>query len=147
MLASIDGAPNYESGGQEFESLRARHKPLISRKNFGIARSAMQNEKICMAFAWQIRCNSPNTSRAETESAILFQPRKRCATVIFIIIIIIIISGIMTGIISPSMAMVPVLIAGGGMMATMHKNDTMTEAAAAIMPAEASLVVAAAANT
>jgi hypothetical protein len=28
-LKVIDGAPDYESGGQEFESLRARQKPNI----------------------------------------------------------------------------------------------------------------------
>jgi hypothetical protein len=31
----------------------------------------------------QIRCNAANISRAETESAILFQPRERCGGVIF----------------------------------------------------------------
>jgi hypothetical protein len=29
-------AANYESGGQEFESLRARHTFNVFRKNFGI---------------------------------------------------------------------------------------------------------------
>ena len=66
--------PDYESGGREFESLRARHKPRKSQHNLRIAKAAMQNRKICMAM-WQIRCNSGNTSRAETELAILFQPR------------------------------------------------------------------------
>ncbi len=59
--------------------------------------------------------------------------------------IIIVSSSGMTGIISLSTAMVPVLIAGGGMMATMHKNEVMTEAAA-VMRVEASLAVAAVAN-
>lgn len=52
----------------------------------------------------------------------------------------------MTRIISLSMVMVPVLIAGGGMMAAMYKNDMITEAAAAIMSAEAFLAAAPAAK-
>jgi hypothetical protein len=44
---------NYESGGQEFESLGARHKPLNIRSIFYRRSSAMQNEGnphgFCMA--------------------------------------------------------------------------------------------------
>jgi hypothetical protein len=50
--ASAFRAPDYESGGQEFESLRARHKPSKSHHNLCIAKAAMQNRKICMASAW-----------------------------------------------------------------------------------------------
>jgi hypothetical protein len=48
----VGGTPNYESGGQEFESLRARHNTLVFLKNYQRERVAMQNEKICMASAW-----------------------------------------------------------------------------------------------
>jgi hypothetical protein len=46
-------APDYESGGQEFESLRARHNTMELFKDFQRDRAAMQNEKIYMATAWQ----------------------------------------------------------------------------------------------
>jgi hypothetical protein len=47
---AIRGAPDYESGGQEFESLRARH--LIFITNIYYRGFAMQNGKTCMASAW-----------------------------------------------------------------------------------------------
>jgi hypothetical protein len=46
-------APDYESGGQEFESLRARHNKLGLLKIHEHKLVAMQNEKIYMAPAWQ----------------------------------------------------------------------------------------------
>jgi len=52
MLPSIDGAPNYESGGQEFESLRARQNGSIFGHKSVMGHIAMQNEKFCMASAW-----------------------------------------------------------------------------------------------
>ena len=60
----------------------------------------MQNEKIRMASAWQCAnlLQSDEYHRAATESAILFQPRKQCGGVIFIIS-----SGGMTGIIGGGM--------------------------------------------
>ena len=51
--------PNYESGGQEFESLRARHNRYKILDKIEWLKSAMQNEKICMASAWQIRLLRP----------------------------------------------------------------------------------------
>jgi hypothetical protein len=47
------GVPDYESGRREFDSLRARHKFINSRKNFGIAKAAMRNKKVCMVSAWR----------------------------------------------------------------------------------------------
>jgi hypothetical protein len=46
-------ATNYESGGREFESLRARQKPNIHQHNLNTGKDAMQNKIICMASAWQ----------------------------------------------------------------------------------------------
>ena len=45
-------AADYESGGREFESLRARQKPFKYQNNSHAGKGAMQNEIICMAFAW-----------------------------------------------------------------------------------------------
>jgi hypothetical protein len=45
-------ASDYESGGQEFESLRARQKPNKYRNNLHVRNDAMQKEIICMASAW-----------------------------------------------------------------------------------------------
>ena len=37
-VAQLDRAPDYESGGQEFESLRARHFPSRPARRLGTAR-------------------------------------------------------------------------------------------------------------
>ena len=52
-VAQLDRAPDYESGGQEFESLRARQNFNEYRQNLSARKSAMQNREICMASAWQ----------------------------------------------------------------------------------------------
>src|ERR1700730_11245541 len=44
--------PNYESGGREFESLRARQKSNKYLNNLTARKYAMQNKIICMASAW-----------------------------------------------------------------------------------------------
>jgi len=49
---SVSGAADYESGGQEFESLRARQKPNKYQNNLHARKGAMQNKIICMASAW-----------------------------------------------------------------------------------------------
>jgi hypothetical protein len=51
-IASNWRRPNYESGGQEFESLRARQKPNKHQNNLHASKGAMQNKIICMASAW-----------------------------------------------------------------------------------------------
>jgi hypothetical protein len=38
--------------GQEFESLRARHKSNKHQHNLNVGKDAMQNKIICMASAW-----------------------------------------------------------------------------------------------
>jgi hypothetical protein len=58
--------PNYESGGQEFESLRARQILTIHRYKWQAKRCAMQNGLICMASAWHRR-------RFTTDSKIAFR--------------------------------------------------------------------------
>jgi len=44
---------NYESGGREFESLRARQKSNKRQHNLNARKDAMQNKIICTASAWQ----------------------------------------------------------------------------------------------
>ena len=44
---------NYEFGGQEFESLRARQKTNNYGNKSLIDKSAMQNQIFCMASAWR----------------------------------------------------------------------------------------------
>jgi hypothetical protein len=55
ILATVaeNQLPNYESGGQEFESLRARQKFNKHQHNLNAGKGAMQNKIICMASAWQ----------------------------------------------------------------------------------------------
>jgi hypothetical protein len=45
-------SPDYESGGQEFESLRARYKYIRQHNNSRERATAMQNRKIRMVSAW-----------------------------------------------------------------------------------------------
>ena len=45
-------SPTYESGGREFESLRARQKSNKYLNNLTARKYAMQNKIICMASAW-----------------------------------------------------------------------------------------------
>jgi hypothetical protein len=53
-FSNVDNrTPDYESGGQEFESFRARQKYRNNGRNWHIMKSAMQNKIICMASAWQ----------------------------------------------------------------------------------------------
>jgi hypothetical protein len=50
---SWEGTPaDYESGGREFESLRARQKSNKYLNNLTARKYAMQNKIICMASAW-----------------------------------------------------------------------------------------------
>jgi hypothetical protein len=63
--------PNHESGGREFESLRARQKPNKHWSKWTDRKSAMQNQKIHMASAWQ--CANP----------LQFDERHPCAACLF----------------------------------------------------------------
>jgi hypothetical protein len=57
-ISRVMGAADYESGGQEFESLRARQKLNNHRNNLSARKCAMQNRIICMASAWPIRARA-----------------------------------------------------------------------------------------
>ncbi len=51
LLAQLDRAPDYESGGREFESLRARHPPLAARSRDQIPARA------CVIFRFRFGAN------------------------------------------------------------------------------------------
>ena len=66
-------APNYESGGQEFESLRARQKFKKHRKLLDGLKPAMQNKIFRMAFAWQTAKPRSHTNDSDP-STLKFRP-------------------------------------------------------------------------
>ena len=63
---SVSGAAGYESGGQEFESLRARQRSNNDQNNLSAGKGAMQNKIICMASAWPRAPRSAQALRLAT---------------------------------------------------------------------------------
>jgi hypothetical protein len=64
MRAPISIRSDYESGGLEFESLRARHKSNKYLNNLTARKHAMQNKIICMASAWPRGASAIGPGRA-----------------------------------------------------------------------------------